>query len=466
MNDQNMSLPEAEVSVVSCLIYDNMLYEKISDILKPIHFSDPLLRKIFSTVIHHIESGQLANRTTLWPYFMSDETILNKGGEDYFISLTSSILSISYLRDYARQIRDMYLRREVFKLGSEMQLQANIIEIDKSINNIIEDSESKLFNLSTINELNKQGKTFGSLIHDVLSKAKDTTKNEYKTTGIATGFIDIDKHMGGMHPSDLIIIAGRPSMGKTALATNMAFFVAKALKKGVIFFSLEMSDEQLAMRILGQEARIPSDRIRRGMVSQSDITLLSNSAKHISSIPLYIDDTPALTIAGLRTRARRICNQEQKKGAPIGLIVIDYLQLLSGGHAENRVQELSTITRSLKSLAKELNVPVIALSQLSRAVEQREDRRPQLSDLRESGTIEQDADVVAFVYRAEYYESRNKPAEDSPKMQQWQSKMEKIHDLAEFIIAKQRHGPIGTINLHYQAEFTKFSNYVAQDFQI
>ena len=347
-----------------------------------------------------------------------------------------------------------------------MQLQASKVEINKSIINIIEDSENKLFNLCTNNEVNKQCRNFSGLINDVLNKAKNCVKSEYKTAGIATGFVDLDKHMGGMYPSDLIIIAGRPSMGKTALAANIGFFVARSLKKGVIFFSLEMSDEQLAMRILGQEARVPSDKIRRGMLSQTDLNLLSNAAKEISSIPFYIDDTPALTVAGLKTRARRICNQEQKKGNPISLIIVDYLQLLSGGQAENRVQELSFVTRSLKSLAKELNLPLIALSQLSRAVEQREDRRPQLSDLRESGTIEQDADVVAFVYRAEYYEARNKPAEDSPKMQQWQSKMEKIHDLAELIIAKHRNGPVGVITLNYQAEFTKFNNYIAGDFLI
>jgi replicative DNA helicase len=443
-----------------------MLYEKIADILKPIHFSDPLSREIFTTIVHHIESGQLANKTTLWPYFKNKEVIINKGGEEYFASLTGSILSISYLRDYAKQIRDMYLRREIFKLGSDMQLQASKVEINKSIINIIEDSENKLFNLCTNNEVNKQCRNFSGLINDVLNKAKNCVKSEYKTAGIATGFVDLDKHMGGMYPSDLIIIAGRPSMGKTALAANIGFFVARSLKKGVIFFSLEMSDEQLAMRILGQEARVPSDKIRRGMLSQTDLNLLSNAAKEISSIPFYIDDTPALTVAGLKTRARRICNQEQKKGNPISLIIVDYLQLLSGGQAENRVQELSFVTRSLKSLAKELNLPLIALSQLSRAVEQREDRRPQLSDLRESGTIEQDADVVAFVYRAEYYEARNKPAEDSPKMQQWQSKMEKIHDLAELIIAKHRNGPVGVITLNYQAEFTKFNNYIAGDFLI
>jgi replicative DNA helicase len=459
----SMQVIEAEINVVSSLMYDNLLYEKVSDFLKPVHFADPLLREIYVTILHHIERGQLANKSTIWPYFMNHEAVKS---EDFFNTLTTSVLSISYLRDYAKQIRDMYVRRELFKLGSDLQVQSHKIELNREPAQIIEECETKLFKLTEFNETSGQAHIFSTIAHSVLTKAKESAKSEHKTAGIPTGFIDLDRHMGGLHPSDLIILAGRPSMGKTALATNIAFFVARSLNRGVLFFSLEMSDEQLATRILANEAQIPSDRIRRGMINQPDLALLGNMVKEISNIPLYIDDTPALTIAGLRTRARRICSKESKRGGGISLIIIDYLQLLSGGASENRVQELSFITRSLKAMAKELNLPIIALSQLSRAVEQREDRRPQLSDLRESGTIEQDADVVAFVYRAEYYEARNKPSEDSPKMQQWQAKMEKIHDLAELIIAKQRHGPIGTINLHYKADVTKFSNYINRDFDV
>jgi replicative DNA helicase len=466
VNSEDMRAVEAEVAVIAALMYDNLIYEQIAGLIKTEHFVDQVHRDIFATLTHLIERGQIASAITIWPYFMNNNIIQDRGGEDYFKNLCKSILSISYVLDYAKQVRDMYLRRELFKTGSELQYNAHNIEIENTPDSIIEECENTLFALSSHNETTKKARPFSNVIHEVIMHAKDSTKSDFKTAGVATGFADLDRHMGGMHPSDLIILAGRPSMGKTALATNIAFFVARSLNDGVIFFSLEMSDEQLATRILGQEANIPSDRIRRGMISQNDLALLTTSAKNIAGIPLYIDDTPSLSVAGLRTRARRITNQERKKGKSISLIVIDYLQLLtSGGNNENRVQELSFITRSLKAMSKELNVPVLALSQLSRAVEQRDDRRPQLSDLRESGTIEQDADVVMFVFREEYYEARKKPGEDSPKINQWKDKMEKIHNLAELIIAKQRHGPITTITLHYQAEITKFSNYIAVDFK-
>jgi replicative DNA helicase len=302
-------------------------------------------------------------------------------------------------------------------------------------------------------------KDFKHVMSEVINQAKIVANSDGHTVGVSTGLIDVDKHLGGLHKSDLLILAGRPSMGKTALATNIAFYASK--HRPIAFFSLEMSAEQLAMRILAQESGISSDRIRRGAIGHADMNSLQNTAKQLANLPFFIDDTPSLTIAGLRTRARRLVRQEK-----IALIVIDYLQLINGGgNPEGRVQELSFITRSLKSLAKELNIPVLALSQLSRAVEQREDKRPQLSDLRESGTIEQDADVVMFVFREAYYEARKKPPDGSAKMGSWQENMSKIHDLAELVIAKQRHGPIKTILLHYQDSLTKFGNYLGTGFE-
>ena len=463
----NMHILEAEMAVLAGLIYDNSTYEHLADVLKEEHFFDPVHREMFKTVVSLIERGHLANQVTVTPYFINTDAVKTRGGEVYLKSIYSSILSISYIREYAKQIREMYIRRELFKVGSELQVKANEMNTESNAENIIDNAENKLFSLCQAGEGSKKARDFGFVAGEVLRQAKEILASDYKTAGIPTGFTDLDRHMGGLYPSDLIILAGRPSMGKTALATNIAFFVARSVNKGVLFFSLEMSDEQLALRILGQEAGIPSDRIRRGMISQGDINTINNVAKSLAGLPLYIDDTPALTIAGIRTRARRVVSQQQKKGEPIGLIVIDYLQLLStGSYSENRVQELSFITRSLKAMAKELNLPVISLSQLSRAVEQREDRRPQLSDLRESGSIEQDADAVWFIYREEYYEARKKPPDDSPKVGQWQKRMEQIHDMAELIIAKQRHGPIATVPLAYKAEYTKFSNYIRKEFRM
>ena len=377
------------------------------------------------------------------------------------MNLVSGIGSIANIEANANHIYDLFLRRSLINIADESVAKANKFESNKTAQDLIEETEVALFNVSTIRTTERRVKTFQVSLQEAVTQAKKASQQS-SLVGVTTGLDHVDQHLGGFHPSDLVILAGRPSMGKTALATTFAFNAAKSFIKDkrtgarVAFFSLEMSAQQLALRVLGQETGISSDRIRKGAISHKEFTHLETKAKELFDVPLFIDDTPGLTMASLRTRSRRLHRQEK-----IGMIIIDYLQLLSSGGRggyENRVQELTEITRGLKALAKELDVPVIALSQLSRAVEQREDKQPQLADLRESGSIEQDADVVMFIYRESYYEARKKPPSGSEKMQEWQAKMARIYNIADLIISKQRHGPIGTIHLHFDETVTKFSN--------
>lgn len=447
---------EAENAVIAALLTDNNLYDKIADFLHHVHFYDPLNQRIFKNIVDLIQKGSLANKITIWPSLYNDAVLKERGGEDYFNNLCQSALSISYIYDYAFQVFDAYMRRETIKILTNNLAKCYTFKPNESAATFIEGTESALFALSKMQTSDNGPIKIGGVLKGVVDEAREARKNENRIIGIPTGFIDLDRHLGGLHKSDLLILAGRPSMGKTSLGTTMGFYAAKACGIPVAFFSLEMSAAQLATRILGQEAMISPDKIRRGMLSQSDEEVLIDEAKRMANVPFFIDDTPALTIAGLRSRARRLKKQEN-----IGLIIIDYLQLIhESNHSENRVQELSFITRSLKTIAKELDVPILALSQLSRAVEQREDRRPQLADLRESGTIEQDSDVVMFIFRESYYEARKKPPEGSEKMRLWQEKMNQTHNLAELMIAKQRHGPIKNIRLYYEDSLAKFGNYV------
>lgn len=449
---------EAEQAILGSLLYNNLLYEKIS-FLKEEHFYNLLNREIFRTIITFIQKGLLATPITIAPIFKDNITIKELGGEKFWVDLVAQIGPIAHIGANAKHIYDLFLRREMIELANVISENATTFIAEKDAEKLIEEAEVQLFTLVTNKEGERKVKTFKMALNDAVTQAEKASKRS-NLVGVGSGLDELDKHLGGLHPSDLLILAGRPSMGKTALATTIAFNAARIASKNkdeggrVAFFSLEMSAEQLALRILGQETGITSDRIRRGAISQREFHILEEKAKELYEIPLFIDDMPALTMAGLRTRARRLQRQEN-----ISLIVIDYLQLLSMGKgSENRVQELSEITRGLKALAKELNVPVLALSQLSRAVEQREDKQPQLSDLRESGSIEQDADVVMFVYRQAYYEARKKPPSGSEKMQEWQATMSKVYNVADLIIAKQRHGPIGTIPLHFDENTTKFSN--------
>ena len=458
---------EAEQALLGALLHDNRLLESVSDFLQPLHFFDPFHSRVFEAIQHFSAKGLMANPITLKHYFKQDEAEEKRGEEDYLVTLAGCVVSLSNAGDYGKQIYDLYLRRELVYLGEGVVREARVHVLENDAVSQIEAAEKQLFEIATQGRTERGFQPFTQALALAIQTAETAFKRDSHVVGVTTGFVDMDKKLGGLHPSDLIIVAGRPSMGKTALATNIAFNAAQAALKGesgsgakVAFFSLEMSAEQLALRLLGQETGIASDRIRRGAIAQTDFPKFVEVSRTLSKLPLFIDDTPGLTVAALRTRARRLQRQQG-----LGLIVIDYLQLMTAGRSngDNRVQEISEITRGLKNLAKELNVPLIALSQLSRAVEQRDDKRPQLADLRESGSIEQDADVVMFVYREEYYVSRQKPGETSDKMGGWQQQMEGVHNVAEVIIAKQRHGPIGTVPLHFEGMLTKFSNLVAKE---
>lgn len=459
---------EAEQALLGGLLHQNSALERVSDFLRSEHFFNPVHGRIFEAISHFITRNQLANPITLSHYFKDDPALQEAGGAAYLAQLAGHVVSLMNTADYGKQIYDLYLRRQLVLLGEDIIQEARTHRLGENASQNIEKAEKHLFDLAMTGKGERTFTPFSKALTDALETAQVAFKRDSHVVGVTTGFLDLDKQLGGLHPSDLVILAGRPSMGKTALATNIAFNAALASLKGkagdgarVAFFSLEMSSEQLALRLLGQESGIPSDRIRRGAISQDDFPKFTEVTRQLSGLPLHIDDTPGITIATIRTRARRLQRQEG-----LGLIVVDYLQLISSGknNSENRVQELSEITRGLKTLAKELNIPVLALSQLSRAVEQREDKRPQLADLRESGSIEQDADVVMFVYREEYYESRKKPVEGaSDKMGSWQKQMSEVHNLAEVIIAKQRHGPIGSVGLHFQGHLTKFSNLVSKE---
>ncbi len=463
MKNQNLQgqLPhneQAEQAILGALIYNNLLLEKIP-FLESDNFFVPLHKEIFAAIMTMIQKGLLVTPITIAPIFKDNQAVIDAGGEKFWINLVTNIGPIANIEANANHVYDLFLRRSLIFISDDSIAKANTFESNTNAQDLIERAEVSLYNVSTIRGGERKVQSLRSSLEEAVKQAKKASSNS-SLVGITTGLDAVDQHMGGFHKSDLVILAGRPSMGKTALATAFAFNAAKSFHKDpetgakVVFFSLEMSASQLALRILGQETGVSSDRIRRGAISAKEFALLESKAKELQEIPLFIDDTASLTMAGLRTRARRLNRQEK-----IGMIVIDYLQLLSAGRGyENRVQELTEITRGLKALAKELDVPVIALSQLSRAVEQREDKQPQLADLRESGSIEQDADMVMFVYREAYYEGRKKPPSGSEKMQEWQHKMAKIFNTADLIIAKQRHGPIGTINLHFDENTTKFGN--------
>lgn len=465
--DVQKTLPhngEAEQALLAALLYDNSAYEKVSEFLKSDHFADAANGHIYKAISKLIERGNVADPITLKSFFEHDKLLDKIGGTHYLAHLAASFVSLINVETYGRIIRDLAVRRHLIHLAHDMASNAYDSDLDMTAIDQIESAEKQLYELSSSGQSERDFQSFSTALSDSINAARIAKKSDSSIVGVTSGLKDLDSWLGGLHPSDLLIVAGRPSMGKTALATNIAFNAARAAhsngKNGAVvaFFSLEMSAEQLATRILAQESGVSSDKIRRGDFREDDFPKFVDVSRTLAALPLYIDDTPALTISALRTRARRL-----KRKHDLGLIVIDYLQLVqasSDKRSDNRVQEISEITRMLKAIAKELNVPVIALSQLSRAVEQRDDKRPQLSDLRESGSIEQDADVVMFVYREEYYEARKEPAEGTEKHREWQENMSRVYNLGEVIIAKQRHGPIGTIKLFYNGPLTKFSNYV------
>ncbi len=473
---------EAEQALLGAVLLNNRAYEQVSEFLRAEHFAEPVHGRIFAACGKLIDRGQMANPVTLKTYFEQDGGLADIGGPAYLAALANAVVSIINAVDYGKLIHDLHLRRELIALGSDLVNDAFQPSVDSSALDQIGQAEAKLYELATTGQTEGGFEDFRTVLIEAVNQAEAAHKRQGKLSGVPTGLVDMDKKLGGLHPSDLIILAGRPSMGKTSLATNIAFNAAKAYREEadalgkpkavdgamVAFFSLEMSAAQLATRILAEQAEIASHKIRQGELSNEEFERLVTAAQDLHRLPLFIDDTPALSISAVRTRARRL-----KRQHGLGLIVLDYLQLLrgSGASAENRVQEISEITRGLKALAKELDVPVIALSQLSRAVEQREDKRPQLADLRESGSIEQDADVVMFVFREQYYLERaepgRRPEETEEKFNErhskWQERCEEVWNTAEVIVAKQRHGPVGTVRLSFQGEFTKFGNLITDD---
>jgi len=447
---------EAEQSVIGTILVSNEIFDEINTIISSKNFYDPMHQKIFAAIENLIYKGMLANPITLKNYFENEKDDLNV--PDYLVKVTKFSTSSRQAIEYSRIIYDMFVRRELIKISEGTIDSAKLKDLNISGKNIIENSEKLLFDLAEKGSFNSSLVKFDEALKFTIEMATKAYKNEEGIVGVPTGLTGIDDRLGGLHKSDLIIIAGRPSMGKTALATNIAFHAASKLqesgkKSTVAFFSLEMSSEQLSTRILAEQSRIKSNDIRRGKISDEQFDKFIETSKNISELPLYIDETPAISIAAVSNRARRI-----KRLFGLEMIVVDYIQLMRGptNNANNRVQEISEITQGLKAIAKELSVPVLALSQLSRAVEQRDDHKPLLSDLRESGSIEQDADVVMFVYRAAYYLERKEPQAATVEHAEWQAKMSEIAHLAQIIIAKQRHGPTGNVDLEFEAMFTKF----------
>jgi replicative DNA helicase len=470
---------EAEQALLGAILVNNEAHDRVSGFLEAQHFFDPLHQQIFATLSKLIASGKQATPITLRTFFETAEPIdQTLSVPQYLGRLAANAATIINARDYGRTIYDLATRRQLILIGEDMVNAAFDAPVDFPPKEQIEEAETRLFSLAETDKYGQGFLAFNHALTTAIEMAGSAYKRDGHLSGIASRFAGIDAKMGGLQPSDLIVLAGRPSMGKTALATNIAFNVARARAQSIArngplpagdlghddpgqdgavvgFFSLEMSAEQLATRILSEQAGIPSEKIRRGMIDESEFKRLVEVSQEMAAIPLFIDQTGGLSIAQLAARARKLKRQQG-----LGLLIVDYLQLMTGTSkkGDNRVQEVSEITTGLKALAKELNIPILALSQLSRAVEAREDKRPQLADLRESGSIEQDADIVLFVFREEYYLERLKPAEGTIEFQDWMAKMQLVNGRAEVIIGKQRHGPIGTVPLQFDGNVTRFSD--------
>ena len=449
---------EAEQAVIGSILVSNELFDEVNPIVKSVNFYDPMHQKIFNSIESLIYKGLLANPITLKNYFKDDKDDFNVA--EYLVKVTKFSTSVRQTIEYSKIIYDMFVRRELIKISEQTIDSAKLADLNTSGQTIIENSEKELFKLAEKDSFGSTFIKFDKALKDTIDMASAAYKNDEGIVGVPTGLRDLDDRLGGLHKSDLIIIAGRPGMGKTALATNIAFNAAKKLqesgkKSSIAFFSLEMSSEQLSTRILAEQSRIKSNDIRRGKISEEQFGKFIETSKDISELPLYIDETPAITIAAMSNRARRI-----KRLEGLDMIIVDYIQLMRGtaNYKDGRVQEVSEITQGLKAIAKELAIPVVALSQLSRQVEQRDNKKPQLSDLRESGSIEQDADVVMFVYREAYYLENKEPQPATVEHAEWQAKMNEVSNLAELIIGKQRHGPTGNVFLEFEAMFTKFKD--------
>ncbi len=458
---------EAEQTILGTIIINNEYINRVAEFLLPEHFYEPANKKIFEQISHTINKiNIIANQVTLKQFFENDQSIKAIGGSAYLSTLLSRATGVIDIADYAKLVYDLALKRELVMIGEEIVGNAYLADDQVSATEQVEEAENRLFNLTKHGGSSSDFKNISVPLKQTLERTLIARGRDSHISGISTGLDDVDHILSGMQNSDLIILAGRPSMGKTALAINIAVNACKFLnkdvkeakdKKAVGFFSLEMSSDQLSARILSMETSINATKFRSGEINEQDWEVITKRSAEIAEMPFFIDDSPALTIPAIRTRVRRMVRKHN-----LSFLLIDYLQLIYGTSkksSDSRVQEISEITRGLKAIAKEFNIPVMALSQLSRAVEQREDKRPQLSDLRESGSIEQDADVVGFIFRESYYEERKRPGEDErEKFDKWKSRMDELRNRSELIIAKQRNGPIGSVNLYFDPEFTRFNN--------
>lgn len=457
---------EVEQAILGAILANNEALHQVEDGMVPEHFYEPVHQKIFAAIQRHNDKGLIANPVTLKHFFEQDESLQEIGGGAYLAKLAAAAVAIINVREYSRLIMDLSQKRQLIGIGTDVVNSAYDTTREESASDQIEQAEQHLFNLATLGTSSKAFEAIQLSVHEAVKSAEKAFKRKGETVGLPTGITGLNKMLGGFQNSDLIILAGRPSMGKTALALSMAHSIAKhfhhehekaggqAKMPSVGFFSLEMSAEQLAARVLSSDAGINSSDIRRGNLNDDQFAHLVDSSHNIARLPLFIDDTPAISVAMMRARARRL-----KRVHNLGLLVVDYLQLMRGSNTkgDNRVQEISEISMGLKAVAKELNIPVIALSQLSRQVEQRDDKRPQLADLRESGSIEQDADIVMFVYREEYYLMRKMPREEeTEKFMAWQEEMDKVHGLADIIVSKHRHGAIGNVTCAFQGDLARF----------
>jgi len=465
---------EAEQALLGAILVNNEAFYRVSDFLEPGHFFEPVHKQIYEITAQIIRQNKVANPVTLKNFLPSDLAIGELNPAQYLARLAAEATTIINAEDYGRSIYDLALRRALIGIGEDVVNIAFDAPIDMPPKAQIEDAERRLFALAETGRYDGGFHSFEEALKAAIDMASAAYQRDGHLSGISTGLDDLDHKMGGLQNSDLIVLAGRPAMGKTSLVTNIAFNIAKAYKGelqpdgstkavngGIVgFFSLEMSAEQLATRIVAEQSGVSSSHIRRGSLDERQFARVVEASREMARIPLYIDQTGGLSIAQLTARARRL-----KRQRGLDLLIIDYLQLLqgSGKGQANRVQEITEITTGLKALAKELAVPVIALSQLSRQVEARDDKRPQLADLRESGSIEQDADVVMFVYRDEYYLKGKMPKEGTEDFFKWQAEMEQVAGVAEVIIGKQRHGPTGTVALQFEAEITRFSNLAKRD---
>jgi replicative DNA helicase len=465
---------EAEQALLGAILVNNEAFYRVSDFLEPIHFYEPIHREIYEVIGKIIRAGRTATPITLKTH-LPENLVADMTMPQYLARLAAEATTVLNAADYGRAVHDLAIRRNLILIGEDMVGTAYDADVETTPDKQIQEAEQALFSLAEKGRYDGGFQPFTAALRDAIEMAGEAYSRDGTLSGTATGLSDLDRQMGGLQRSDLVIIAGRPGMAKTSLATNIGYHVAKSWRGevtpdghrktvdgGIVgFFSLEMSAEQLATRILSAEASISSSDIRRGNIHESQFSQLVDASNQMAQVPLYIDDTGGLSVGQLAARARRL---KRQKG--LDLLIIDYLQLLSGSKktSDNRVQELTEITTTLKALAKELEVPIIALSQLSRQVEARDDKRPQLSDLRESGSIEQDADVVLFIYRDEYYLKNKEPKEGTPEHLAWQAEMEKVHGRAEVIIGKQRHGPTGTVQLQFEANYTRFGNLARADY--